>query len=115
MAISHQPLAITGPTHSQLDPPYTEPIAAREVGAPDLLIVNERPVGAREVFDLDVPVGGGQPAVNPRDERRVDNEVGPRRATDRLDRSGGQPERSVGALKNPHAVAILATAVEFRR
>src|SRR5258706_9062764 len=94
---------------SQLDPADAEAVAVREVGAHDLLVVDERAVGARQVLDLDVPIGGRQPAVNPRDERCVQDEVGSGRAADGLDRARRQAECPLGTLKNPHVGAILTT------
>src|SRR5262249_10624776 len=86
----------------QLDSAYTQPIAVRQIGAADLLVIDEDAVGARQVFDLDVTVARGQAAMHTRHQRGVDNKIGPGRAADGLDGTGPQPKRCFGALQNPH-------------
>ena len=86
----------------QLDPAHAQPIPAREVGALHLLVIDEDAVGARQVFDLDMSVGRRQSTVHARDEGRVDNEIGPRRAANGLDGAGRQAERSFLTLQDPH-------------
>ena len=67
----------------------------------DPLAVDERAVGALEVHDLELGRPGGQPAVQPRHQRRIDDEVGARRAADRLDaaRQNAEGERRVCARR----------------
>ena len=86
----------------QLDASHAQPIASREIGAAHLLVIDEDAVGARQILDLNVPVGRGQAAMHTGNQRRVDNKIGPGRAADGLDGAGPQPKRCFRTLQNPH-------------
>ena len=63
------------------------------------LAVDEGAVRALQIHDLELGRPGGELAVEPRHQRRVDNELGPRRAADCLDaaRQDAESERGLGA------------------
>ena len=68
------------------------------------LSVHERAVGALQIHDFQIVAGGGYPAVQPRHERGIEDEVGARRAADGLDGAGTQAKRVIGlgAPQSPH-------------
>src|SRR5919198_5954311 len=84
-----------------------EPIAAPEQRALDALAVHESAIRALEIDHFELRRARGEPAVQPRNERRIDDEVGAGRAPDRLDVAWQDPEREreVGVLsgsQHPH-------------
>ena len=77
------PLLNGFPRDEQFQPADLQAVADGEAGAFDPLSVDERAVGALEVAYLQVAVGErGQPAVDARHERGLDDEVGAGGATD---------------------------------
>src|SRR5690349_10998067 len=89
----------------ELDTPDGEQIARAQHDAVDALAVDQRAVRAAEVFDDElIGLVGREAAVDARDERGVDDEIGARGAADRLDAPGRQPQRDrrlVAALQYP--------------
>ena len=71
------------PAHDQFEASDLEPVAVGESCTFDALAVDERPVGAVEIPYFQFAIRQcGQPAMNARHERRIDDEV----------RSGGTPD-----------------------
>ena len=95
------------PVYFQFDAPYAQPIARRERRPFDPFIVHERAIGAPQIDDLQLFVTGGQSAVQPRYQRRIDNEIGPRRPAEGLHGSSLHPKDEGIAfrprtLQDPH-------------
>src|SRR5215468_4233101 len=104
-AISHQPSAMADRDLHTAD---AETVAVGDQGLVHPSAVDEGPVRALQVHDLQ-PVGaGGNPAVQSRDESGIDDEVGARRAADGFDRAGTQTERrqGFGTLQDPHVATF---------
>lgn len=100
------------PIYPQFYASYTEPVARGERCVLDALAVYKGSIRTGQVHDLQMLVAGGEAAVQPRHQRGIDDEVGARRAADRLDRSRTKPERhGVGvrrrSLKNPHGAYLI--------
>src|SRR5215212_10025890 len=78
--------------------------------------IDVRPVGALQVTELELSVfRRGQTTVDSRDQRSVDNEVGPGGAANGFDRTGQNSKRLLGVTvghgsQNPHK-----SAATFRR
>ena len=95
------------PLHLQLDASDAKSVACREVRALHAAIVDECAVRAREVHHFHVLFTGLESAVQPGDERGIDDKIGPPSAPYRLDgtRFETKEERPIGrlaALQDPH-------------
>jgi len=102
----------------QLDASDSKSIACRCLCLCDALIVHERAVGARQIFDVERVLAGGDPAVEPRNKGGVEDEVGAPRAAEGPGRTSWQPERQgpvVRASKNPHFVVVQGGAAGSTR
>ena len=87
-----------GATANSIRPTRERVAAGQQSACVTRLAVHERAVGAVEVLDQHAVVLQGEPAVEARDQRRVEDEVGARGAAHRLDGAGQQPEHEgVGA------------------
>jgi hypothetical protein len=64
--------------YPQFDSSYPKPIAAGDLCPLHALAVDKRAVRARQVLNLEFLVAGGQAAMQARDKRAVDNEIGAR-------------------------------------
>ena len=73
--------------HGQLDAPDAKTIAGAQLRFLDTLAVHERAVRALQVHDFKPVVGRRQPAVYPRHQRGIDDEVGAWCAADGFDGS----------------------------
>ncbi len=94
-------------SHRQLHTPDAKPIAGAQHRFSHALVVDERPVGARQIDHLERIVRSGQPAMNARHERGIQNEIGPRGTADSLDGARLQSKRHrivgrLGSLQGPH-------------
>jgi hypothetical protein len=74
----------------EFDPADAEAVAGAQDCASHALAVDERAVRTAQILD-DELIGsiGSEPAVKPRHESRVDDEVSSRGSTERLDASNG--------------------------
>src|SRR5438067_2104522 len=109
-AICHEPSALSHDPflYSELDSPDAQRVAVGDVPLVHALAVDERAVRALQVDHFQFVGGGGDPAVQPRDERGVDDEILARGASDGLHGAGSQAKRGVGlgAPKNPHGATF---------
>src|SRR5947209_2749833 len=100
-AIDPMPLAISH-VDRELNAPDPQPVAGRQHRLVDPLVVDVGAVCAFQVDDLEPIVRGAETAVQARYEGDIEDEVGARRPSDGLDRTGLEAKRSLGALQNPH-------------
>ena len=85
--------SILVPQGNELDPPDADPIARRDARGLHSLAIDERAVRAFEIAHFEPPVGKRrQPAVHPRHERRVDDEVGAGGTADGANAAGHDAE-----------------------
>jgi len=77
----------------ELDPAKAQPIAGSGMSLLDSFAVDERAVRAREILDLETLVARRETAVQPGDERRVEDEVRSVRASDSSRGSTRETER----------------------
>ena len=104
-AISHLARSYGGAfLHRQLDPSYAERVAIGQMRLRDTPAVHERAVRAFQIDHFELVGRGGYPAMQPRHQCGVDDEVGARGAADGFDGAGPQAKRGVGlgTLQDPH-------------
>src|SRR5262252_6416742 len=81
---SHQPSAMSD---RDLHPADAEAVAVRNERLVHTPAVDEGPVRALQIDYFQLVGAGGDPAVQSRDKRRVDDEIGARGAADGFDRA----------------------------
>lgn len=107
------PLGIRLGVHAKLDAADLDRVAVVERALRHLLAVHERPVRASQIFELQlIGVAEGKPAMDPRYQRDIDDEIGARRPAHGLQRARQQTKgqiavRRVDGLKGPHTSIMV--------
>src|SRR5262249_22024126 len=112
--ICHQPSALSHDPflHSELDSSYAQRVAVAKMAFRHAPAVHERAVRALQIHDFQFVGAGGDPAVQPRDERGVDDEICAWRAPDGFHCAGPQPKGrfGFGTPKDPHGATFYPRA-----
>src|SRR5262249_38056459 len=103
--ICHQPSALSHDPflHSELDSSDAQRVAVAKMA-----FRHARAVRALQIHDFQFVGAGGDPAVQPRDERGVDDEICAWRAPDGFHCAGPQPKGrfGFGTPKDPHGATF---------